>query len=45
MGESYLYVSLGTGTSEPMQLKAPPELVYLRLRSPKVKESVQRTQR
>jgi predicted MPP superfamily phosphohydrolase len=36
IGKSYLYVSLGTGTwGPPMRLKAPPELVYIRLRSPK----------
>jgi len=35
IGKSYLYVSLGTGTwGPPMRLKAPPELVYIRLRSP-----------
>jgi predicted MPP superfamily phosphohydrolase len=34
IGKSYLYVSLGTGTwGPPMRLKAPPELVYIRLRS------------
>jgi predicted MPP superfamily phosphohydrolase len=34
MGESYLYVSWGAGTwGPPMRLKAPPELVYIRLRS------------
>jgi predicted MPP superfamily phosphohydrolase len=38
IGESYLYVSWGAGTwGPPMRLKAPPELVYIRLRSPKVK--------
>jgi predicted MPP superfamily phosphohydrolase len=36
IGESYLYVSWGVGTwGPPMRLKAPPELVYIRLRSPK----------
>ena len=36
-GDSYLYVSWGIGTwGPPMRLKAPPELVYIRLRSPKM---------
>ena len=36
IGDSYLYVSWGVGTwGPPMRLKAPPELVYIRLRSPK----------
>jgi predicted MPP superfamily phosphohydrolase len=38
IGESYLYVSLGTGTwGPPMRLKAPPELVYIRLRYSRTK--------
>ncbi|MGD0627068.1 MAG: metallophosphoesterase [Thermodesulfobacteriota bacterium] len=37
-GDSYLYVSWGAGTwGPPMRLKCPPELVYIRLRSLKVK--------
>jgi len=36
VGESYLYVSRGVGTGgPPMRLGSPPELVYIRLRSPK----------
>ena len=36
IGHSYLYVSWGIGTwGPPMRLKAPPELVYIRLRCPK----------
>ena len=35
VGESYLYVSRGVGTGgPPMRLGSPPELVYIRLRSP-----------
>lgn len=37
-GDSYLYVSWGAGTwGPPMRLKCPPELVYIRLRSPDAK--------
>ena len=36
-GESYLYVSWGAGTwGPPMRFKSPPELVYIRLRSPRL---------
>ncbi len=35
VGDSYLYVSRGVGTGgPPMRLGSPPELVYIRLRSP-----------
>jgi len=36
IGDSYLYVSWGVGTwGPPMRFKAPPELVFIRLRCPK----------